>query len=306
MMTIKQRIKSVLGGNSAPELAAELPPEAASAPPAALPVTAPSSARPAPTAPDTRLATMLTDGKHEYHFVCHSVKERSRAERMFVKEKGTIAWLDRELRPDDVFYDVGANIGVYTIFGARRIGKKGAVVAFEPHIPNANSLIENIFLNGQERKVRIVTAALTNTESFAPFNYFSMKVSSSTSQFGGNAYEGKTFDPQFVEIKASCSIDSLCGRGIIPLPDVIKIDVDGLDFEVLEGMRNLLATADRPRSIQIELGSDSKPKIMKMCAETGYVLKEKHWTTAGLEFIAQGNDPEDYPHYGIFDYVEKP
>ena len=81
---------------------------------------------------------------------------------------------------------------------------------------------------------------------------------------------------------------------------MVKIDVDGLDFEVLEGMRGLMSTARGPRTVQIELGSESTAKIVRLCEEVGYVLKEKHWTTAGLDFIAQGNAPEDYPHYGIF------
>ena len=290
-MSIRQRVMKVLAGS----------PRASAAGPAVKPGAAPELLRPAASANGRETCT-LRDDKYEYHFVCHSEKERRRAERMFEKERGTIAWLDRELRPDDVYFDVGANIGVYTIFGARRIGPRGAVVAFEPHIPNANSLIENIFLNKQQKKVKLVTAALTNVGHFAPFNYHSMMVSSSTSQFGGNAYEGDVFDPVFVEIKAGCTLDSLCGQGILPSPAVVKIDVDGLDFEVLDGMRGLLASPKRPRSIQIELGSDSKPKIMRMCANAGYLLKEKHWTTAGLDFVAQGNDPENYPHYGIFEH----
>ena len=91
---------------------------------------------------------------------------------------------------------------------------------------------------------------------------------------------------------------------MLPPPDIVKIDVDGLDFEVLDGMRDLLTSAERPRTIQIELGSDSKPKIMKLSRETGYELTEKHWSQAGLDFIARGNDPEDYPHYGIFHHPE--
>lgn len=244
--------------------------------------------------------TVLSDGKYEYQFVCHSQKERNRATRLFQKEKGTIAWIDRELRPDDVFYDVGANIGVFTIFAGLRLGSKGTAIAFEPHIPNANSLIENIFLNGLEKQARLVTLALTNQPSYDKFNYHSMHAAASTSQYGGNSYEGKEFTPLFVEIKHGCSLDLLCERGIIPPPNLVKIDVDGLDFEVLQGMQKLLASPDAPRSIQIELGSDSKPKIMQLCQEVGYILKEKHWSQAGLDFIAQGNNPEDYPHYGIF------
>lgn len=243
---------------------------------------------------------LLKDKKFDYQFVCHSKKERSRASRLFDKEKGTIAWIDRELRPDDIFYDIGANIGLYTIFAGLRLGEKGKAIAFEPHIPNANSLIENIFLNKLEKKIQLITAALTNVESYGKFNYHSMYASASISQYGGNSYEGQTFNPLFVEIKHGCSLDLLIMRGLIQPPHLIKIDVDGLDFEVLEGMRGLLSSPEAPRSIQVELGSDSKPKIMKFFQEIGYALKEKHWTQAGLDFIAQGNDPEDYPHYGIF------
>jgi FkbM family methyltransferase len=244
--------------------------------------------------------TTLTDGKYEYRFVCHTQKEQNRASRLFEKEKGTIDWIDRQLRPDDVFYDVGANIGGFTIFAGHRLGDRGQVFAFEPHIPNANSLIENVFLNGLERKVRLVTAALTNREGYERFNYHSMYAAASTSQYGRNSYEGEVFEPMFIEIKHGCTLDALCGLGLIPAPDMVKIDVDGLDFEVLEGMRGLMSTARGPRTVQIELGSESTAKIVRLCEEVGYVLKEKHWTTAGLDFIAQGNAPEDYPHYGIF------
>jgi len=251
--------------------------------------------------PPNRAVTTVRDERFAYHFVCHSEKERHRAERMFAKEAGTIAWLGRELRPDDVFFDVGANIGVYTIFAARRLGPKGMAVAFEPHIPNASSLIENIFLNQEQERVRLVTSALTDAERFDSFNYQSLQPASSTSQFGASSYEGAAFKPVFVEIKHGCTLDTLCGRGLLPRPTVVKIDVDGLDYEVLAGMAGLLASPNRPRSIQVELGSESKPKIMSLLSRNGYALKEKHWTQAGLAHIARGNDPESYPHYGIFE-----
>ncbi len=247
-----------------------------------------------------RTVATVEDGRFAYRFVCHSQKEANRANRMLDKERGTIAWLDRELRRDDVFYDVGANIGVYTIYAGYRLGDRGAVFAFEPHIPNAASLLENIFLNGLERRVSLVSSALTNEQRFDKFNYLSVNASSSTSQFGGNSYEGEIFDPVFVEIKHGCSLDHLIERGALPPPNLVKIDVDGLDFEVLEGMSRLIASERRPRSIQIELGSESKPKIMQLSAEAGYELREKHWSAAGHTFIEEGGDPEDYPHYGIF------
>jgi FkbM family methyltransferase len=254
---------------------------------------------------DTAGTITLRDGSYEYHFICHSQKERSRASRLFDKEKGTIAWIARELRPDDVFYDIGANIGTFTVFAGRRLGESGRVFAFEPHIPNAGSLIENIFLNGLEERVQLVTAALTNREGYDRFNYHSMFAGASTSQYGRSSYEGESFEPKFVEIKHGCTVDRLCQQRLIEPPDMVKIDVDGLDFEVLAGMRGLMASADRPRSIQIELGTESTPKIMRLCGELGYVLRERHWSQAGLDFIAEGNSPEAYPHYGIFSHPDR-
>jgi hypothetical protein len=97
--------------------------------------------RKVPPSKEKKGITTLRDDNYEYHFGRSSKTARRRAERLLQKEKGTIAWLDRELGPNDVFFDIGANIGIYTIFGAKRINGTGMVVAFEPHIPSANSLI---------------------------------------------------------------------------------------------------------------------------------------------------------------------
>lgn len=242
----------------------------------------------------------LVDDRFEYHFVCHGLKERNRASRMFTKEKGTIAWIDRELRADDVFFDIGANIGVYTIFAARRLGNAGAVFAFEPHIPNANSLIANVLRNGLEQKVHLLSMALTNCEGYERFNYHSLYAAASTSQYGTTSYEYGKFDPVFVELKHGCTVDGLCERGIVPTPSIVKIDIDGLDFEVLEGMLGVMSSPDGPRTIQVELGLKKRSQILKLCEEAGYALQEKHWTQAGLAHIAAGGDPESTPYNAIF------
>ena len=246
-------------------------------------------------------AVTVRDDHFAYRFVCHSAKERRRAERMLEKERGTIAWLSRELRPDDVFFDVGANIGVYTIFAARRLGPKGAVISFEPHVPNAASLIENVHLNRHQCTVRLVTSALTNSEHYDAFNYRSVQASSSSSQFGSASCDGVAFDPGFVEVEHGCTLDSLCGRSLLPRPMLIKIDVDGLECEILEGMCDILASPHRPRSLQVEVGPRTKARIVSLLSEAGYRLSETHWTQAGEAHIAQGNDPEAHAHCGIFE-----
>jgi FkbM family methyltransferase len=244
--------------------------------------------------------TTIKDDRYEYRFGGRFKTERRRAERLFQKEKGTIAWLDRELGPDDVFFDIGANIGIYTVFAAKRISGSGLVVAFEPHIPSASSLIENLFLNDVQQRARLVTAALTNENRLDTFNYYATHAASSSSQFGSFVAEGRNFEPVFVELKSGSTLDSLCGSGLLPAPDVVKIDVDGNELHVLQGMRNVLGASHRPRSLQIELHINSKAEIIQLCIDAGYVLKEKHWSQSGLESIAEGRDPEDCIYSAIF------
>jgi len=159
----------------------------------------------------------LHDGRYEYRFVCRTKKERNRARRLLSKETGTIAWIDRHLRAGDVFYDIGANIGAYTIFAGHRLGDGGQVIAFEPHIPNANSLIENVFANGLDRRVAIVTAALSREPGYERFNYYAMQAGTSSSQYGHASVEGQSFEPRFAEIKHGCTVDALCDSGLLVL-----------------------------------------------------------------------------------------
>jgi hypothetical protein len=83
----------------------------------------------------------LVDGALRYRFRCGNLREYSRYVKMFIKEPGTCEWIDREVKPGDVFYDIGANIGVYSIMAARRVGETGRVFAFEPHSGNFSRLL---------------------------------------------------------------------------------------------------------------------------------------------------------------------
>ena len=60
---------------------------------------------------------------------------------MFVKESGTCEWIKNDIGPGDVFFDIGANIGIYSILAANRVGKTGKVYAFEPHSGNFTRLL---------------------------------------------------------------------------------------------------------------------------------------------------------------------
>jgi glycosyltransferase involved in cell wall biosynthesis len=73
--------------------------------------------------------------------ICRSVKEVRRIKRLFREEADTLEWLSRTLLPADIFFDVGANAGVFAVFAGSLVGPSGRVYAFEPHLPNATALI---------------------------------------------------------------------------------------------------------------------------------------------------------------------
>jgi FkbM family methyltransferase len=237
------------------------------------------------------------DGKYKFH--CDTEKEKRRASRLFTKETGTIEWIKRDCRQGDVFFDVGANIGLYTVFSGSKVGAEGTVYSFEPHAINFAALLKTIHANNFESIVHAISLPLGNELNFGMFNYQSLAAASSTSQFEGNSYEGDVFVPKYSELKYCVSVDYLLSLGLIKPAQMVKIDVDGLDYEVLKGMEGMLREKSRPRSIQIELGTSSMQPILDLLEDVGYKIVERHWTEAGHAHIAAGGVPEAYPHYGI-------
>jgi FkbM family methyltransferase len=237
-------------------------------------------------------------------FLCYSKREVRRTKRFFSKEPGTIEWLVQTLRPDDIFFDIGANIGAYSIFAAREITSPGGVYAFEPHLANAASLLQNVSLNGLAQKIQVISIPLTDRDGFGPFHYHSLDHSRSHSQFGPPVLDGQTFRPVATELKFGACLDTLIESGIIPSPTVVKIDVDGLEAEIIAGMSSLLKSSRAPRSIQVELSRDNADKVISQMAAAGYQVATRHWTSSGQDAIRGGVEPlGQFPHNIVFDKV---
>jgi len=221
--------------------------------------------------------------------------------KMFMKEPGTCDWIKTEVRSGEIFYDIGANIGVYTILAAKCTGKNGRVFAFEPHCPNFSRMLDNIRVNNLEHIVTPCNFALHDQQGFFPFHYFSGEAATSHSQIGPAPGDLKLeFQPEISELKYSASIDSLIATKEFPPPHHIKIDVDGNEFAILRGMSNLMKSSQRPKSIQVEIDKPHKNEIMAFMELHKYFLAVKHHTRAGLERISEGQNPEDILYNAIF------
>ena len=143
------------------------------------------------------------------------------------------------LKPGDVVFDVGANIGFFTILCSRLVGDGGRVYAFEPMPENADTLRHNIALNGLSN-VTVVEKALSSSTGHAElfvsrwsaFHSLNVEGASKREHLGPQAGE-----PIAVE---TVTLDEFLAAGDVPAPDLVKVDVEGAELAVLQGMRHTL------------------------------------------------------------------
>ena len=238
----------------------------------------------------------VTEEQFRHSFRCEDPYEILRAATLLDKEAGTIRWIRSEVRPGDVFYDVGASTGVYTLVAARRVGRDGAVYAFEPHLANALSLLHNIRENGLNGAVKVLSCALSDRETYFDFEYLSARPAA----YDMPESEKAKLKPLFSELKYATTIDRLVDQGAARHPSLVKVDVDGAELEVIRGMRELLLGQHRPRSVQVEVNRHSKDAVNAFMEEHGFTFAERHHSSVGLARIAEGGDPDAIIHNAIY------
>jgi len=234
-------------------------------------------------------------------FICDDTLELWRAKTLLSKEKGTVAWIQREVKAGDVFYDIGASTGIYALLAALQVGPEGAVYAFEPNLLSAMHLLRNAQANQMLDRVHVITSALHDEDTFLPFHYPALRPGVSGSQLGEAIDEmGTVFVPEFTELKHATTIDGLLDMRHIRSATLVKIDVDGNESRVLRGMRALLRAPLGPRSVQVEMHPATADALIRQMGDYGFVEKERHHTSFGEEAIANGVDPAKVFYNMIF------
>jgi FkbM family methyltransferase len=234
----------------------------------------------------------ITDTAGVFRFRCGTVREFNRCLKLYSKEPGTIEWIRSEMKPGQIFYDIGANIGVYTIIASRQIAPGGKVYAFEPHGPNFSRLSDNIALNHFQGVVVPCNFALHNMDGYLNFRYGSLNSGTSNSQLFTKSNGGITLsDDQIVELKHAVRIDALLASRRVAPPQHVKIDVDGNEYLILQGMTSLLRSSDAPLSIQVELNAPHSDAIIAFLQDHNYHLVKKHLTRSAARRMGESVDP---------------
>jgi FkbM family methyltransferase len=221
--------------------------------------------------------------------------------RIFIKEPGTIEWIKKSLKPGDVFYDIGSNIGIYTIFAANFVGVQGKIYSFEPQGVNFSRLIDNIDVNHFFDRIIPCNFALHGEKGYFDFIYSDYASGSAHHQLiQGNKNKANGANHKIAELKYATTIDDLIESKKIRPPQHVKLDVDGNEISILKGMSRLLKHTDRPRSIQVELNKDCKEEIIGFMQSNNYICKEKHYTAAGIRKMEEGQNAEEQVYNAIF------
>lgn len=177
-------------------------------------------------------------------FICNPVEEFRI--KNWGGEKEYVISLAETLAPEDIFYDIGSSIGLNSIIAAKKINK-GKVISFEPDPENLDKLEKNYKLN-KLTNYQIVNFAVGDAKN-------KLKLYTAGSNGFSPSLQKVNGIDSFIEVNVD-SIDNLIKKGIIPLPDIVKVDVEGAELMVLRGMKNLLMGPVAPRKIFLELHSD--------------------------------------------------
>jgi FkbM family methyltransferase len=189
------------------------------------------------------------------------------------KEPWTLEWI-AGFAPGDILVDCGANVGMYTIWAAAT--RRARVFAFEPEAQNYALLNRNIQLNGVAHSVTAYCMGLLDKSGLSALHMADL-------QPGGSCHSvGEALDFRHQPLQAlfsqgciAATLDELVGSGAVPVPNHVKIDVDGFEPKVIAGARATLRD----------------PAVKSLLVETNRNLEDHLAMVGEIEALGFRHDP---------------
>jgi FkbM family methyltransferase len=195
-------------------------------------------------------------------FVLLGKTSAGRAASLLTKQPGTIAWIDG-FRPGSVFWDVGASVGVFSLYAA--LGTDTKVVAFEPAAVNYYMLAANCEANRMHNQIDCLLVGLGTEQAIVRLEVSQFSPGKSFSFRGHKDLPYETKQAALV-----LSVDQLVEQYGLPCPNYIKIDAPGSAEAIIAGASRTLRRPD-VRQIHLEVREHSKggQRIIEMLNQSG-------------------------------------
>ena len=215
--------------------------------------------------------------------------ELNRALTFNTKEEDTLAWLKNNPGLDLV--DIGANVGIYSLYFAK-ISENSQIYSFEPDASSFTSLVKNISANSTSN-IKAFCIAIGSKKGFYEMNFYDFAAGAGAGSIDSeyiftNAKDKKKYVQQtFCETLDNCSKELIFTENCL-----VKIDVDGPEYEIIKSGKNFLSS-NKVKSVMIEINSKNeidKHKIFSLMQSYGY------------KKIYQGNWIDKYKEYEISNF----
>jgi FkbM family methyltransferase len=228
-------------------------------------------------------------------FATPNLATKWRVESIYRKEPWTLEWIET-FQPQEILIDVGANVGMYSIWAAAT--RQAKVFAFEPESQNFALLNRNIFLNKLQSQVTAYCAGLSDRQGLVQLYMGEMFPGGSCHSVGEAIdYKNEPLKAVFEQGCIAFKLDDLVSQKSIPVPNHIKIDVDGLEPKVIAGARTTL----------------KDPSVTSLLVETNLNLVEHQSMVRELNDLGFHHDPgqvqravrKEGPFKGVAEHVFK-
>ena len=220
--------------------------------------------------------------RHSIYIRINSLAEYKLRLRSCQKEPWTVEWIEKFIKPGEVMYDIGANVGAYSLIAAKATNGKAKIFAFEPAFSNYSALCHNVILNNCQESIIPLPIALSSKTKMAQFNYSDITSGKALHRIGESVYyTGEHFKPAYKQSILSYRLDDLIEEFNLPTPNHMKIDVDGTELDVLLGAEKITASSKLSTAL-LEIIEDNKgeyEEVIKLFNSKGFNLHSKNTPT---------------------------
>ena len=184
------------------------------------------------------------------------------------------------IQKNEVFYDIGSNIGVYSLLASQYSGAK--TISFEMEPINCSIQHQNIHSNNLQNLITLIPIALSNKNSIR--NVFFKDISPGDALHSldepSPALDKKRKNLTIASSLLTFSLDYLVDNFSLPKPDIIKLDVDGIELLILEGASKTLTNA---KKIMVEVDQHNEVNIINYLSRQGFSHFKKYQSHNFLE-----------------------